>query len=89
MAKGIKQRIKAALKNVDREITGNASLSRYGAAMSGEGYAGGYRQALYDVLVLLDGHWEPDTRGYWEKKSSNAELCGGTSATNAVLNGKT
>ena len=72
MAKGIKQRIKAALKNVDREITGNASLSRYGAAMSGEGYAGGYRQALYDVLVLLDGHWEPDTRGYWEKKSSNA-----------------
>jgi hypothetical protein len=40
--------------------------------LSGEGYAGGYRQALSDLLLLLEGHVLPNTRVYW----SNVEPFG-------------
>lgn len=61
---GPKRRINLAVTKVNKEISDLASLGRYALALSGEGYAGGYRDALYDVQLLLNG-CIPDRRGYW------------------------
>ncbi len=62
--KGIKRKIAAAKKRVCREIASN-SHGKFGAGLACEGYAGGYRDALEDVTLLLNGV-KPSTRGYWE-----------------------
>lgn len=60
----IKTNIKSALKIVNKEIIGNASSGGlYARGLSSEGYAGGYRDALHDVLLALDGI-RPG-RDYW------------------------
>lgn len=65
MAKGIKRNVKLALAEANREIRGHASSGGHIAgALSGEGYSGGYAQALSDVLLLLNGV-RPQTRHYW------------------------
>lgn len=61
----IMKQLSAALSNVNAEISGIASSGgKYGRAMSGEGYSGGYRDALNDVILLLNGV-TPDRRNYW------------------------
>ena len=64
MAKGIKKAIYKALLNVDDEIKGYAERGLYAAGLSAEGYAGGYRDALHDILLALNGT-TPDRRNYW------------------------
>ena len=68
MAKGLKRRIKAALVNIDREISDNAQHGRIAGAMASEGYAGGYRDALSDIRLLLDSVEPSDHRGYWRNE---------------------
>jgi len=63
--RGIRRQLEAALKRVGREITQNAAHSHIAGALSGEGYAGGYRDALQDISLLLDGA-TPQRRNYWE-----------------------
>jgi hypothetical protein len=58
-----------AIAMVNREISFNSS-GLYGGGLASEGYAGGYKDALCDVLLLLNGvtpmrrdYWEPDKKG--------------------------
>lgn len=54
-----------AQQKVHAEILGNASRGgMFAKGLASEGYAGGYRDALSDVL-LLKGGTIPDRRGYW------------------------
>jgi len=52
-------RIYAAQNRVRGEIGGPA------AGLYAEGYAGGFRQALYDITNLLHDVEPSDDRGYW------------------------
>ena len=63
--------IKQAMKIVDAEISGNSN-GFYGRGLAGEGYAGGYRDALMDVLLLLRGV-QPNRRNYWKAAAMLAE----------------
>lgn len=66
MSKGIKRSLEKALDRVQADMAGNAGRGgMYARGLSTEGYAGGYYQALLDVKAMLDGHFVPDTRGYW------------------------
>ncbi len=54
--KGIKRIINKAYKRVRKSISLDAASGGiYSGALSGEGYLGGYRDALCDVLLLLNG----------------------------------
>lgn len=66
--KDAKNEIGQALKNVTDELAGNGA-GQYGRGLSPEGYAGGYAQALRDVLLLLEGHVRPNTRTYWRRSA--------------------
>jgi hypothetical protein len=63
----IRRRISTAHAAVVREIYDNASHGKYGAGLASEGYAGGYRDALDDVTMLLNGVEPQDHRGYFRK----------------------
>ena len=52
---------------LDREISGHAARDRVAAGLSGEGYAGGYRDALSDVEAALRHGHPSDRRGYWRE----------------------
>lgn len=68
MSKGIKRLLKVACRNVNREIILLARQpGKYSGPMSGEGYVGGYRAALNDVWMALNGV-QPTTRGWWEDR---------------------
>ena len=59
------KRIREAMENVRAEIRGNvASGGRFAGALSMEGYAGGYYDALADIELLLNGV-TPNRRTYW------------------------
>jgi len=60
-----KKLISKAIKNVDEEIAGLASHGHTAAGLSSEGYAGGYRDALYDMINLLNGVF-PQRRYWWD-----------------------
>jgi|WetSurMetagenome_2_1015567.scaffolds.fasta_scaffold38137_6 hypothetical protein len=62
--KQIDVQIAAAKQKVAEEITGNAE-GFFGRGLASEGYAGGYRDALDDVILLLNGV-VPSRRNYWE-----------------------
>lgn len=63
---GVRRRIALALTRVEAEISGHAALGgRYAGAMSGEGYSGGYRDALLDAQLLLNGV-TPHRRHYYD-----------------------
>lgn len=52
----IKQNILAAAKRADKEINNLArDGGRYASGTAAEGYMGGYRDALNDVLLVLNG----------------------------------
>lgn len=53
-----------AIKATRVEMRAN-SHTFFGAGLASEGYAGGYRDALSDVSLLLDG-LIPTRRNYWD-----------------------
>lgn len=59
-----RKRIEAARKAVSRDINAHAGMGRYAAGLASEGYNGGYRDALDDVLLLLNGI-VPNRGGWW------------------------
>ena len=64
----VKTNIKKAILNVEKQISGLAQFEAggiYSGPMSGEGYTGGYRDALQDVLLVLNGV-QPRRRDYWD-----------------------
>jgi hypothetical protein len=65
---GPKTRIKQAAKNARALITAHAKRGgAYSGALAGEGYNGGYADALADVLLILNG-CEPCVRPeLWRK----------------------
>ena len=65
MAKGIKRKLDKVYKNVEKEIHGIARRGFYASALSSEGYSGGYRDAISDVILALNGN-KPKRRDYWE-----------------------
>ena len=76
-----KRLIKRALKAIAAEQTVQAEQFRkqtqpgrpnYGGGLSSEGYVGGYRDALSDVLLAMNGV-TPDRRGWWEKRHNDIE----------------
>ena len=64
--RGIKRALNKALENVNKEIAQNASHGPTAAGLASEGFAGGYRAALYDVRAALDG-WSNDQSRYWPR----------------------
>lgn len=68
--RGIRRQILTALKNTNKEITNNSSVGgMYARGLASEGYAGGYRDALHDVLSALDGN-HPHRYPYWPREST-------------------
>lgn len=68
MAKGIKLKIRRALKRVDREIAIFAkSGGHISAGLASEGYNGGYRDALLDVSLALSGVPPCKKREWWRE----------------------
>ena len=60
----LQQTINKARVEVNEEIIGFAKRSTIAAGLSSEGYAGGYRDALDDITLLLNGI-APHRRNYW------------------------
>ena len=56
--------IRRVLNRVNKEISAFARQSRHAGGLASEGYKGGYRDALNDVLLFLQGV-RPGTRGWW------------------------
>ena len=62
----IKRKVRKALARVNGEVADMTSEGGlYARGLASEGYAGGYAQALRDVLLALDGV-KPGTRHYWK-----------------------
>lgn len=78
MAKGIKRMVRIARANVQEEISGYIASSGEGRSnffargLSGEGFNGGYRAALDDVIIALNGG-VPNRNGWWSKPEDNNE----------------
>lgn len=62
----VAKKIRAARTAVLAEIAANANRGGlYARGLAGEGYAGGYSDALDDVMLLLVSNTVPERRGYW------------------------
>jgi hypothetical protein len=59
------KRIDAVRKLVEAEISSNRGNSPFANALSTEGFAGGYLQALNDVEGALRHGYPSDHRRYW------------------------
>ncbi len=57
--------IRQAYSIVTKEIAMISSRGTYASALASEGYAGGYRDALDDVLLLIRAGCVPERRHYW------------------------
>lgn len=67
MTRGIRREVKLCLDRVGHETRQLASRPGiYAGGLASEGYAGGYAQALRDVLLLLSGI-TPNSR-YWSSE---------------------
>lgn len=44
-----------------------ASGGKYACGLSSEGYVGGYREAIYDVIAMMDHGQPADQRGFWQR----------------------
>lgn len=64
MAKGIKRAIRRVSKQIGQEIAEFAKGGDFARGLSGESYSGGYRDALSDVELLLNGV-VPNRRDWW------------------------
>jgi hypothetical protein len=67
MMKGIKKILIRVREQVSSEIRASSSRGYIAASMAGEGYAGGYRDAINDILLLLN-EVMPQRRNYYEIK---------------------
>jgi hypothetical protein len=66
MASSHAKKIEVARSVVEREISNFASNGGpFAGALSSEGYHGGYRDALNDVLLVLSGV-TPHRRNFWD-----------------------
>jgi hypothetical protein len=67
--KEIISRIQAAQEKVTKDIQADhdRSGSKY-ACLAGEGFNGGYRAALNDVMLLITSGVAPSTNHWWEKE---------------------
>lgn len=62
----MKRWARGAYAEVSAEIHDNARMGDiFARGLAAEGYAGGYRDALSDCLMLLNGQHPQDIRGYW------------------------
>jgi hypothetical protein len=74
MAKGIMRILKEVSRQVEADISAYAQQGRIAGALSREGYNGGYLDALYDVMLALNGvnpnrnHWWWQARRKIEEK---------------------
>lgn len=69
MTRGIKRQVKQAHKRVSKEIAGFAARGgKYAGGLASEGYNGGYRDALSDVLLALNGV-RPNRNDWWSLRS--------------------
>jgi hypothetical protein len=68
---GPRRWIALALERVQAEITGHSrgGMGIYSGGLSSEGYSGGYRDALMDVALLLNGV-KPRRRHYYNEPDS-------------------
>ena len=65
--KGIMRKLDIVAKNVNKAISSSVKdQGFYAQGLSTEGYRGGYRDAIQDVILALYGN-HPKTRGYWDK----------------------
>jgi len=68
MAKGILRRLGKASKRVQDGINLRVrGRGLYAGGLSSEGYEGGYRDALYDVELLLRTGIVPRRRNWWDE----------------------
>jgi len=68
MAKGILRRIRRAAETVGREISAFAGRGHIAGGLASEGYAGGYRDALWDVEAMLRGTFPCRRPEYWNEE---------------------
>jgi len=73
MPKGIKKDLYKAIENVNESITNSAGRGgAYARGLASEGYNGGYRQALYDVIAALND--VPNCRSrFWPTKAETPD----------------
>lgn len=65
-ARELYKMLHSASNAAGREVSGHAARGGlYARGMSGEGYAGGYRDALYDVMAVMNGGHPSDKWGFW------------------------
>ena len=70
---GITRLLRIARDNVSAGISNSVDhTSRYSKGLSSEGYEGGYRDALDDVQLALNGV-VPNRRGWWIKESKRKQ----------------
>ncbi len=66
MVKGIKRQLHRVISNVNKTISNSIDRNcMYSRGLSSEGYNGGYRQAINDVILALNGQ-KPTTNSWWE-----------------------
>jgi len=74
MARDVRGTIKEVSNRVSEQIAAFAASGRngpsghYARGLASEGYNGGYRDALSDVLLFLNGV-RPNRNGWWEPRS--------------------
>jgi hypothetical protein len=63
--------LKRAADNVNKDIASfaNSGDNFYSRGLASEGYNGGYRDALYDVMLAIDGIL-PNRNNWWEEDGS-------------------
>lgn len=67
MAIGIKRKLHKVTQNVTKVISANAARGgKYAGALASEGYDGGYRDAICDVILALNGI-TPKRNGWWDE----------------------
>lgn len=71
MPKGIKRQVNRAHEQVSLQIAAYAARGdKYSRGLASEGYNGGYRDALSDVLLALNGV-RPNRNGWWDVPAKN------------------
>jgi hypothetical protein len=66
MAKGIVRKLIRVRHRVDALISAYAGRSSIAAGLASEGYNGGYRDALDDVMLALNGV-QPNRHHWWDE----------------------
>ena len=62
----VRRKIRRALDRISAEIARGNDGTLYRRGLSQEGWAGGYRQALWDIQLVLSGcHPGSAGRDYW------------------------